>query len=54
MILFHSPPLIRLLFHKRMHKDALCDVFGCILSHLPASIDILPGYALHNLYTSAQ
>ena len=33
-------------FYKRTHKDALRDVPGCILSHLPAilarSLDILP------------
>ena len=30
------------IFYKHTHKDALHDVYGCVLNHLPASVDILP------------
>ena len=28
------------IFYKRTHKDVLHDISGCVLSHLPASVDI--------------
>ena len=36
------------IFYMCTHKDALHDVSGCILSHLPASVDILPCALLHS------